>query len=50
MMISREAHAIVQALDELTQVLKDIRDLMPEPEEEPEEEPDDEADPDNYIL
>lgn len=46
MMISREAHAIVQAIGELTQVLEDIRDRLPEPEEEP----DNESDPDNYIL
>ena len=46
MIISREAHAVVEAISELTEVLKDIRDRMPEPEEEP----DDEADPGNCIL
>lgn len=47
MMISREAHAIVSAINELTQVMKEIRDILKE-EDPPEDEA--ELDESNYIL
>lgn len=47
MNMSREAHAIVQAINELTQVMKEIRDILKE-EDHPEDEA--ELDESNYIL
>lgn len=47
MNMSREAHAIVSAINELTQVMKEIRDILKE-EDPPEDEA--ELDESNYIL
>lgn len=47
MNMSREAHAIVSAINELTQVMKEIRDIL-KGEDPPEDEV--ELDESNYIL
>lgn len=47
MNMSREAHAIVSAINELTQVMKEIRDIL-KAESPPEDEA--ELDESNYIL
>lgn len=46
MNMSREAHAVVQAINEMTAVLKEIRDLIKPPDGDDEEI----TDPDDHIL